>query len=392
MINNSNSYNFASTKLISAPVTVPANFVGMHFHRFPSVKTGSSDTVSPSPNYQYGTFRTHDSSCGGWNSVSTAQGAYDWTSLDSHINYYSTQGKDIIYTLYGTPTWAAKPADATFRDHYLKLGGAGMPADMQHVTDFINALFTRYPNKIKFFEIWNEPNFNENRTGFWWGSVQDLILLAKTVYTAVKAISPTTIVLSPGFTDGDRVYPVRSTGYTFLNTTHTASNMKGHQFCDAIAFHPYTIIGSNTVATRTSFQDYTAPRFNSWAAYINIQKTLGVSKDIYITEWGISPGPYDTEPTMQLFRSLSPTEQGDIVWKTLALAAAQGVKRFCLYSHESGLSGGITTISTMTETPAIIQALNSFAATICGKTISDAHLLSDGRVSVTMSTGEVYTR
>jgi len=55
-------------------VSVPQNFLGMHFHYYPQSTSG---TVSPAPTFGYGTWRSHDH----YGAASGNSGAFKWFNL-----------------------------------------------------------------------------------------------------------------------------------------------------------------------------------------------------------------------------------------------------------------------------------------------------------------------
>ena len=189
-------YNTFSTKTIEVPI----DFIGMHCHRYP-IYSGSYD--SGKPPFDFGTWRTHDSDIGGWKAINTAPGVYDWSKLDTCVDVFHTQqGKEIIYTVFGTPTWAAKTADALKQGPYGGYGELGVPADLKSLEDFIIALVTRYKGKINTIEIWNEPQFgipNTNPLCFFWGTAIEMLQMGITISQAAKSIDPNITILSPGF-------------------------------------------------------------------------------------------------------------------------------------------------------------------------------------------------
>src|SRR5690606_7796133 len=85
---------------------VPATIVSIHAHRYPFNNEDASG-VSPAPTFSYGGVRSHDHAKLIWAEVNPQQGVYDWTALDAWVDFYYTNNIKIIYTVYGTPDWAA---------------------------------------------------------------------------------------------------------------------------------------------------------------------------------------------------------------------------------------------------------------------------------------------
>jgi hypothetical protein len=387
MLNSLSDFTMATTELLSAPVAVPSDYLGFHFHRYPSdpAPVNGVSTPSPTPTFNYGAVRTHDNGRCQWGQLNPSNGTYYWTKMDEFVDAFP--GKTITFTLYGTPTWAAKPADATHTGPYNSLGECGMPAQMSYVTTFLNELFTRYGNKITNFEIWNEPFFTENYTGFWWGSVQDLLLLSKTCYDWIKTNRPSVNVISPGFTHGLADKVTETPAYTWCNTV-LAGQAKGHTYCDAIAFHPYTMFYTGTANSRGWLNTYNDMRFNAVDCILDLPAYLGITKPLTITEWGVDSAVGGTKITE--YTKLSPSEQAVLTWRTLAFCAIKQVKSFYIYGYDVPLSGNWCNHQGRIRNDALCNMVSDFNLKISGKTISSASRFHDGRLLVTMSTGEKY--
>lgn len=107
--------------------------------------------------------------------------------------------------------------------------GGGIPYTEEGVTAFVNyvkAVVTRYKGKVKYYEVWNEPNlagFNPTNR-----SAADYANLLKAVYPAIKAIDPGAQVWGFGYAGTD---------YTWMKQALDAGC---YDYMDAVAVHPYT--------------------------------------------------------------------------------------------------------------------------------------------------------
>jgi hypothetical protein len=173
---------------VGSGVAVPSNFLGMHFHYWPHCyESGNiivpAPTLSPTPNFSYGAWRSHDYYGGfngnaannvtvfQWANFHTSAGETTnaeiwastnsaWAELDSVIQLHNSLGHDIYFTVYGTPNWAAKPGY-----NVGGLGSSSPPQNLDDLSNFIGALVTRYnttavfsnPMPIRYLEVWNEP-------------------------------------------------------------------------------------------------------------------------------------------------------------------------------------------------------------------------------------------
>src|SRR5690606_22873015 len=94
------------TLLEGGPVQVPRDYVGIHFHRWPR-RWRMGDVDSPAPTYRYGAVRSLNYDGVAWRDLQLAPGAYDFKRLDEWVDTHAARGHTMMFTLYGTPTWAS---------------------------------------------------------------------------------------------------------------------------------------------------------------------------------------------------------------------------------------------------------------------------------------------
>jgi polysaccharide biosynthesis protein PslG len=190
-----------------APVTatgrvVPASFFGMHY---------SSAQYQPWPAVGFRTLRTWDQWPGvAWANLHTARGVYNWTQLDIVVNAAVGHGADIVYTFGYTPLWAAASSTSA-------------PTNMQDWRDFVAAITARYAGRIKYWELWNEPNAGN----FWSGSNAQMLAMAQAAYPIIKAAGGT--VLSPA---------PQGNSTAWMDAYLSAG---GAAYLDIISFHGYLV-------------------------------------------------------------------------------------------------------------------------------------------------------
>ncbi|MBC8033758.1 MAG: beta-galactosidase [Chitinophagaceae bacterium] len=93
----------------------------------------------------------------GWAKTEKIKGVYDWAWLDKIINDAYSQGLEVwLETSYGNPIYEGGGGTNL---------SAGIPSSsiaLQAWDKWVFALVSRYNNKVKEWEIWNEPNFGDN--------------------------------------------------------------------------------------------------------------------------------------------------------------------------------------------------------------------------------------
>jgi len=349
----------------NSKIEIGEDFLGMHLHRYPiytTLKPGFND--SQLPKFQFASIRSHDADFGFWRNINTAKGVFDWSKLDAAASL----GRPILWTMYGTPQWAASATDQGFFGPYGKRGESGVPVDMADVAAFTTSLVARYntggKRKIKWIELGNEPNFNQNRNGFWWGSASDLVRMGKVVRDAAKAVDPDILILSPGFVD---VAPA----IAWLAAVDPVSGKKGSEIIDLFSFHPYT-----------SNYDAPANELRSAIPWFSVLKPLLLNAGIpdigiVASEWAFNSIPEN--------RFLVSPQWARKQWlkRNIAIHACLGIKATFLYSYNSNLIGNLEN-----DKEGVIAAINESMA-LCGKTI--VHAFQDyGKLTLKFSDASEY--
>jgi hypothetical protein len=190
---------------------VPAEYFGMHIHRtnIPNPwKLNADDSRNP-----INAVRLWDASGGAWRNACPTQRcgashedpAWSWGALDAHVTRARNNGADLLFTLGGvTPTWAsARPKECSPWNKVT--GGHGAePSNDQDWRDWVSAVGTRYEGKIKYWQIWNEPQFEskpnippDNCANFFTGTPERLLSLAQQARDILKQIDPANVIIGP---------------------------------------------------------------------------------------------------------------------------------------------------------------------------------------------------
>ena len=153
-----------------------------------------------------------------WSGLNPAPGVYDWSLFDKVWARLKAQGvTDVLYSFQSVPAWACKCPD-----------GDRPPTDHRYLADFATAVAKRAEANglpIRNWEAWNEPNSGK---GYWLGTVPQMVTMAKTVHTALKAVDPTYNVLTPAPQGNLAAW---MDGYLAAG---------GGAYADTLAFHGYT--------------------------------------------------------------------------------------------------------------------------------------------------------
>ena len=185
----------ASPVNISGPGTSIADtYFGMHVHR---VARGNPPT--PWPVARIGAFRLWDTGVM-WTHLEPQKGQWRFEELDRIVEIAQAQGVDLMLTLGVPPPWAAsRPQDPFIYGP----GGNSPPRDMADWENYVRAVATRYKGKIRYFELWNEPTYDEidRSKGYFSGSVKTMVELARIAHQVIKQVDPANKLVSPPCTD-----------------------------------------------------------------------------------------------------------------------------------------------------------------------------------------------
>jgi hypothetical protein len=122
-----------------------------------------------------------------WHLVEPMPGAFDWGYVDHWINGARQRGLNVLGLIAYTPDWARAPGS------YF----SAPPVDPNTFAAFAEKVVQRYRDRIKDWEIWNEPN-----VPLFFGHVPDRAAryteLLKTTYPAIKASQPDSTVIAAG--------------------------------------------------------------------------------------------------------------------------------------------------------------------------------------------------
>ena len=129
-----------------------------------------------------------------WNQIEgKCKGCFDWNEADRVAKTTNDAGVKLLVRIDFEPDWSR--ADHAHNGH---------PDNLQDYSDFVQAVANRYKpgspyGTVSAIEIWNEPNLERE-----WGdpinqqSAALYVQMVKRAYQAIKAVSPTTLVVTAG--------------------------------------------------------------------------------------------------------------------------------------------------------------------------------------------------
>ncbi len=204
----------------------------------------------------------------GWKTVQPdSYTDYNWSGIDRILETAEKYGVKILAVVnYNIPAWAQnEPYDS---DKHIP------PKNSDSFAQFAGTVAERYKDRIKYFEIWNEPNHRE----FWYDNPnpETYGLLLKVSYVKIKEANPEAIVISGGLAMVGENEGKSITPYKFISALYESD---AHNYFDAIALHPYTYPAS--------------PVSTDWSEWIQVSRIRNLmiakgegNKKIWITEYG----------------------------------------------------------------------------------------------------------
>jgi hypothetical protein len=192
---------------------VSRTLFGVHSNGLPS------GTV-PWPGSAIGSYRTWDSGAV-WSNIQKSRGSYNWKRLDQIVSAMSSHGVSVLFDFGRTPAWASS---APWKNCG---GGAGQcmpPYSMTDWGNWVRAVVTRYRGRIKYYELWNEPD----AWNWWSGATPQMVQMARVAYPIIKSIDPGAIVVSPA--------PQGLYAFRWMDGFFAGG---GASYVDVIAFHGY---------------------------------------------------------------------------------------------------------------------------------------------------------
>lgn len=292
----------------SSPLAVPSTFPGLHFD------LGAN---TPWPALGQKIVRLWDTGTK-WSDIDTSDGCMlqtsCWTNtsggrrLQFYVNHVTSHGGQLIYVLGQTPTWAASDPSVPC---VWAPGGCVAPANLEKWRQYVRALAVYYKGKIKYWELWNEVDMKVMtdkvtglpKNGFWIGTEQEMVDLARIAYEEIKAADPTNVVLSPSVT---------TSGLVWLSKYFA---LGGDAYTDQVALHGY-------------WQQQITP-LQEWLP--GVRGTMASHGLAGRALWNTEGAPRGEE----LDPIVDPSAKRGIVARGLLVQAAKGIVNFNYYTLEA---------------------------------------------------------
>ncbi len=237
-----------------------------------------------------------------WESIEPQKGQFEWSKFDQIVEKARARNIQIIARLDRPPYWARpkefdRLKDARPRD-FLNL--TGPPENPVDFATFAARVASHYKGKLKFFQVWNEPNlaaeWNDRRV-----SPAEYVTLLKETYTSLKQASSEAIVisapLSPTTEDGPEFNNLDD--LKFLSEMYREG---ARPYFDILAIQLYGLgypPDFRYLQPDPRSKNFKRVNFNRAAASHEIMVQNGdKTKPVWATEYGwisVPPGPFQED-------------------------------------------------------------------------------------------------
>lgn len=354
-------------------LAISPKYMGNHVHNYINISS-----TTPRPEIPFGCLRTHDVRMH-WPDIETSAGVYNWTIFDQFVAWAESIGAEVCHTLAFTPSFYA--SNLSVSDQYGRAGGSSMPTPVSAWTNYVTACATRYAGRVKYYEVWNEPNYRASATvGTFFGTEANMVTLAAAAYSAIKAADPSAIVLSPcpvGETPGS--FGQKSITQYF--TDYWAAGGGAH--CDEISWHAYLAFNRDPSFLPT----YTA-------TVRAVADAAGLSaKPMTCSETGNQEVYFVNGQ-----RVMGDPERARYMARCMIYLAATGQQRCYWYDYDGGFYGAVEPITGRRRMHGMIDPATKAETIQCeewrrlagilpGSTLLRVNRCIDGRVGVVTSRG-----
>lgn len=201
-----------------------------------------------------------------WNAIEPENGTFTFDQYDSFVENCTRAGIRILAILDYSANWASSgPENWPERDRF-------PPKHLSDWEDYVFATVTHFKDKVKHWEVWNEPNIRY----FWFPKAdpKEYFQLLRSAYLTAKKADPECTVLIGGVIGFD----VR-----FLREVYV---LGGSRYFDVMAIHPYmdkpydvTNFTGNMSALRALMAEFGDSKKEIWFTELSWTPSANVSMD-----------------------------------------------------------------------------------------------------------------
>lgn len=159
-----------------------------------------------------------------WSRIEPERGRFDWSEADAVMTDVQAAGLELVAVLGESPPWAAR-----------RMGPMAPPLEPSDFARFAGAFAARYGQRVRFYQIWDEPNL----TIGWGGGLPDPAAYAamlRSAATAIRAADPDAVIVLAGLAPTVEQGPWNLADWLFLERLYA---LGARESFDIVAAKPY---------------------------------------------------------------------------------------------------------------------------------------------------------
>jgi hypothetical protein len=217
--------------------------------------------------------------------------SYDWTDLDRLVAAAEARGMDVVLQLNGTPDWVHPDLTSSVPNMMDRIWYPPVrnQTELQHWSNFVKDLATRYRGRVSQYEIWNEQNWRD----FWKPeeNVDDYARMLRASYYAARQADPAAKVVFGGMTTNDIGY--LQAYYDSVDRQWPNEATSQRYFFDILGVHPYSADRSPRVLDPAYTHSGKYGEIDrNFLGFRKLKQLMGaresVDKPVFIGEYGFS--------------------------------------------------------------------------------------------------------
>ncbi len=204
-----------------------------------------------------------------------------WEKYDHIVSLAEKYNMELIVRLSNPPAWSRAQGDA--------IGPYAPPDDFHDFADFVYAVVSRYKGRVRFYQIWNEPNIYPE-----WGEQpvdpEAYTELLKLAAQAARAADPNVVIISGALAANVEYGPRNMSDFVFLDRMYRAG---AAPYFDILAMQGYGLWSGPT-------DHRVNPRVTNFSRLMLIRDIMvrygDADKPIWISEMNWNAAPAGVEP------------------------------------------------------------------------------------------------
>jgi hypothetical protein len=248
-----------------------------------------------------------------WEEIEPDKGSYfvpgtltsSWAKYDKFVDMANKYGLQIIARVDRPPVWA-RPAATS---------GRGPIENYNDYGDFIYTFVKHFSGRIRYIQIWNEPNL-----WYEWGGVEpnarDYTTLLRLAYKRAKEADPNIVILSA---------PLAPTLERSVRALSDLDYLQ--QMYDAGAKSYFDILAANAFGQAMAPEDPPDPGVLNFQRVVLLRRIMEQNSDadkaVWINEFGWNASPEDFPPAKLTWARVSEQTQADYTVRGLRIARQQ---------------------------------------------------------------------